>query len=255
MSERHPNPERDHRAETPADQTTEHEADRGTGHRAHRGSERGAERGAQPAPAAGRTDTGDTRGDHSRARGYRDRGRHGQDVEEARHERYGGANAGAAFFGWLVAIALSILLISILGAIATAVGETLNVSRTDAEGDARAYGLGAGIALFAVLFIGYFAGGYVAGRMSRYDGGRQGFAVWVIGLVITVIAAVIGVVFGREYDVIERVDLPSVPIPDDTLTTGGIITLVAVVIGTALAAVVGGKAGHRYHTKVDRFTS
>lgn len=246
MSERHTNPERDHRAETPADQTTEREADRGTGHRADRGS--------QPAPAAGRTDTGDTRGEHFRARGYRDRGRHGQDVEEARHERYGGANAGAAFFGWLVAIALSILLISILGAIATAVGETLNVSRTDAEGDARAYGLGAGIALFAVLFIGYFAGGYVAGRMSRYDGGRQGFAVWVIGLVITVIAAVIGVVFGREYDVIERVDLPSVPIPDDTLTTGGIITLVAVVLGTALAAVAGGKVGHRYHTKVDRFT-
>ena len=250
MSDRHANPEREDRAETPPDHTTEREADRGTGHRTHRGSERGA----QPAPAAGRTDTGDSRGDHSRARGYRDRGRHGQDVEEARHERYGGANAGAAFFGWLVAIALSILLISILGAIATAVGETLNVSRTDAEGDARAYGLGAGIALFAVLFIGYFAGGYVAGRMSRYDGGRQGFAVWVIGLVITVIAAVIGVVFGREYDVIERVDLPSVPIPDDTLTTGGIITLVAVVIGTALAAVVGGKAGHRYHNKVDRFT-
>jgi hypothetical protein len=237
MSDRHTQP-----GDAPKEQ---HRAGPGHGHR------------AEPDRTDKHGDTrDDTRPDHSRQRGYRDRDRDRgrQDVEDARHDRYGGANAGAAFFGWLVAIALSILLISIIGAIAAAVGETLDVSRADADDNARAYGLGAGIALFVVLFIGYFAGGYVAGRMSRYDGGRQGFAVWVIGLVVTVIAAVIGVVFGREYDVIERVDLPSVPIPDDTLTTSGIITLVAVVIGTALAAVFGGKAGHRYHDKVDRFT-
>jgi uncharacterized integral membrane protein len=36
------------------------------------------------------------------------------------------------------------------------------------------------------------------------------------------------------------------------LTVGGIILLVAVVVGTLLAAMLGGKAGQRYHTKIDR---
>ncbi len=146
------------------------------------------------------------------------------------------------------------LLVSILGAVAAAVGDSLDVSRTDAAGEARTIGLTAVIVLLVVLVIGYFAGGYVAGRMSRYDGGRQGLAVWLIGLLVTVVAAVMGVIFGRQYDVLERVNLPSIPIPDDTLTTGGVITLIVVVVGTLLAAMLGGKAGHRYHTRVDRFT-
>ncbi|MEJ7690695.1 MAG: hypothetical protein WKF76_09855 [Nocardioidaceae bacterium] len=48
--------------------------------------------------------------------------------------------------------------------------------------------------------------------------------------------------------------MPSIPIPTDTATWGGIITLAAVLLGTLLAAVVGGKVGQRYHTKVDRVT-
>jgi len=201
------------------------------------------------------------RDEHPRREPSEDGGHHAsgpvgeREREERRHEAFGGANVGAAFFGWLVAVALAILLVSILGAVAAALGETLDVSRADAEGEVRTLGLGAAIALLVVLMIGYFAGGYVAGRMSRYDGGRQGLAVWVIGLVVTVAAAVVGFVFGRQYDVLGRFDpdLPSIPVPDDTVTVGGLVTLAAVVVGTLLAAMVGGKVGHRYHRKVDRF--
>ena len=35
-------------------------------------------------------------------------------------------------------------------------------------------------------------------------------------------------------------------------TTGGIIALAAVLVGSLLAAVIGGKTGERYHKKVDR---
>ncbi len=191
----------------------------------------------------------DERDDHDDRSGPLDH----REREERRHEAFGGANLGAAFFGWLVAVALTILLAGILGAIAAAVGQQLDVSFTEAEDGSQTLGLGAAIALLVVLVIGYFAGGYVAGRMSRYDGGRQGLAVWVIGLVLTIVAAVVGLLFGREYDVLDRVDLPSIPVADDTLTVGGIVALAAVVLGTLLAAMVGGKAGHRYHTKVDRF--
>jgi hypothetical protein len=48
------------------------------------------------------------------------------------------------------------------------------------------------------------------------------------------------------------VDLPTIPIPSDTLSGGGLITLAAVLIGTFLAALAGGKMGQRYHRKIDR---
>jgi len=35
-------------------------------------------------------------------------------------------------------------------------------------------------------------------------------------------------------------------------TTGGVIALVAIVLGTIVAAIAGGKVGERYHKKVDR---
>ncbi|MFC5727852.1 MULTISPECIES: hypothetical protein [Nocardioides] len=171
---------------------------------------------------------------------------------ELAHDRFGGVNGGAAFFGWLVAIAMTVLLMSIVGAIASAVGASTNFTQTDAEREASAVGLGAAIALVVVMVIAYYAGGYVAGRMSRFDGGRQGVAVWALGLVITLLAVGAGWLFGSEYNILDRVDLPRFPIPSDTATIGGIITVLALLIGTLLAAIAGGKVGHRYHDRVDQ---
>lgn len=172
--------------------------------------------------------------------------------ENLARDRFGGVNGGAAFFGWLVAIAMTVLLMSIVGAIASGVGASTNFSQTDAEREARAVGLGAAIALVVVMTIAYYAGGYVAGRMSRFDGVRQGVAVWVLGLVITLLAVGLGWLFGDQYNILDRVELPRLPIPTDTATVGGIITALALLIGTLLGAVAGGKVGHRYHDKVDQ---
>ncbi len=179
---------------------------------------------------------------------------HEQLLADRRREEYGGVHWGAAFFGWLVAIALTVLLASIFGAIAAAVGENYSVTQTDAERSAGTIGIVTAIALLVILAIGYFAGGYVAGRMSRFDGGRQGLGVWLIGLLVTIVVVVIGLIFGNEYDIFQRVDLPSLPIPTDTATVGGLITLGAVILGTLLAAFLGGKVGQRYHRKIDRIT-
>ncbi|MBA2774221.1 MAG: hypothetical protein H0U36_09295 [Nocardioidaceae bacterium] len=173
-------------------------------------------------------------------------------AQEIRREEFGGFNVGADFFGWLVAVALTVLLTSIVGAAAAAIGESLNVDRSDAEREANTFGLATAIALLVILMLAYYAGGYVAGRMSRFDGGRQGLGVWLFGLLITLVAVGLGLLFGDQYNILDRVDLPSIPIPDNTLTTGGLITLAAVLVGTLLAAFVGGKVGQRYHTKVDR---
>ena len=172
--------------------------------------------------------------------------------EEAARDRFGGANVGAAFFGWLVAVGMTALLTGIIAVVATAVGYSNNITQTDAERAAGTVSLVTAIVLVAILLLAYYSGGYVAGRMSRFDGARQGLMVWLIGLLVTLLAVALGWIAGDQYNLLDRVDVPRIPIPSDDITLGGIITAVAVVVGTLLAAMFGGTVGRRYHSRVDR---
>jgi hypothetical protein len=173
------------------------------------------------------------------------------DVRARQREEFGGVNWGSAFFGWLVAVGMAAILLGLLSAAGTAFGLS-DVSDSEAKQNAETIGIIGAILLLIVLGIAYFCGGYVSGRMSRFDGGRQGVAVWVLGLVVTIVLAVAGALFGAEYNVLERLNLPRIPIDEGSLTAGAAITLAVVVIATLLLAMMGGKAGERYHKKVDR---
>jgi len=177
-----------------------------------------------------------------------------QQIVAAQKARYGGISWGAAFFGWLSANGMAVILIALLSAGGLAFGLSSAVDSADAAADSATsgIGLGAGIALLVVLFLAYLAGGYVAGRMARFDGVKQGVAVWVIGLVVVVLLALAGLVFGSQYNVLAQLDLPRIPIDEGTATTAGIIALVAVLLATLAGAILGGILGARYHRKVDR---
>jgi hypothetical protein len=172
-------------------------------------------------------------------------------ARERGREEYGGFNIGAAFFGWLVAIGLAALLTAIVSAAGAAIGLT-QVSGPQAQQKAGTVSVIGAILLLVVFLVAYYAGGYVAGRLSRFDGGRQGFGTWLFGLVITILLAVAGAVLGSKYNVLGKLQLPRIPVDEGSLAKGGLATLAAVLIGTALASIVGGKAGERYHRKVDR---
>ena len=64
-------------------------------------------------------------------------------------------------------------------------------------------------------------------------------------------AVALGWVAGDQYNLFDRVDVPRIPIASDDITLGGIITAIAVLLGTLLAAMLGGKVGRRYHSRVD----
>jgi hypothetical protein len=172
------------------------------------------------------------------------------DPEQSRKDRFGGINWGAGFFGWLVAVAVTVLLAGIIGGVAAGTGadEELLPTASDTE-----LGLAAIVTLTVVLLIGYYAGGYVAGRMSRFDGPRQGVGVWLIGLLVTIATVAAGTFLGSEYNVLDRVDLPSIPLSTDTMTTGGVVLAAVLLIGTLLAALAGGSVGRHYHARVDRW--
>jgi hypothetical protein len=174
-----------------------------------------------------------------------------REMLERQREEFGGIFWGSAFFGWLVAVGVATLLTALLAAAGAAVGLT-SASASDATKQASTIGIVGGVLLLAILLLAYYSGGYVAGRMSRFDGPRQGIAVWIIGLLVTIVLAVAGVLFGAKYNVLSDLRLPRIPVGEGSLTTGGLIALVAVVLGTLLAAVAGGKAGTHFHRKVDR---
>jgi len=204
----------------------------------------------------------DTRGDRRDTRtdevDLRDRERRGAMMTDPRedidrqHDAFGGFKSGAAFFGWLSANGLTVILVALASAAGVALGLTENADTSDATSNAETVGLVGGIVLLVILALGYFAGGYVAGRMSRFDGARQGFGVWLIGLIVVAALAIAGAVAGAEYNVLSELNLPRIPVDEGEATTAGIIALLAVLVVTLLAAVMGGKAGERYHRRVDR---
>jgi hypothetical protein len=165
-------------------------------------------------------------------------------------DRFGGIQWGSDFFGWLCAIGLA----SLLTAALVGAGVALGLSTDDATNadTASQIGLGGGIALIAVLAIAWFCGGYVAGRMARFDGVRQGLGVWLWTLLSAVVIAVVAAIGGSEYDIYQRLNLPRIAIGDSTLNTGGAIAGAVAVVATLLFAVLGGKAGEQFHRRVDR---
>jgi hypothetical protein len=169
------------------------------------------------------------------------------EMRKRQRDEFGGINWGSAFFGWLVTVGMAAILTGILAAAGAAIGFTKVTA-----GNAKSVSLIGGILLLAVILISYYAGGYVAGRMSRFDGGRQGIGVWVVGLLITILLAVLGAIAGSQYNVLSKFNAPRIPIDEGTLTTGGVIALVAILVGSFLAAMAGGKAGEIYHRRVDR---
>jgi MFS family permease len=177
----------------------------------------------------------------------------GRDAVAAQHDRFGGIKWGAAFFGWLSANGLAVILVALLSAAGVALGLAQNVDTADEAVDqANEIGIGGGIAILVVLFLAYLAGGYVAGRMARFDGARQGLAVWIVGLLVVLVLAAAGAILGSKYNVFQDLNLPRIPVDEGTATTAGILTLVAILVVTLAGAVLGGKLGDRYHRRVDR---
>jgi hypothetical protein len=182
---------------------------------------------------------------------------HRKEVVAAERAEFGGMKIGAAFFGWLTAAGMGIILTAVLAAAGSAVGVAKGTDAQQATATAAespgAVGIIGAIILGVVLFVSYYCGGYVAGRMARFDGVKQGVAVWLWALVVAVGVALVGAVAGSKFNVLERLNsFPRIPVSEGDVTTAGLIALVLVAVTSILGAVLGGLAGTRYHHKVDR---
>ncbi|WP_082513486.1 MULTISPECIES: hypothetical protein [unclassified Leifsonia] len=178
-----------------------------------------------------------------------------EEVVSRERERFGGIKFGSAFFGWLTATGTAVILTALVAATGAAVG--LGASDTEAasidENEAATIGIVGAIALVVVLLISYYCGGYVAGRMARFDGVKQGLAVWLWAVAIAVVVAIVGAIAGSQYNVLANVNsFPRIPLNEGDVTFGGIITAIALALASLGGALLGGAAGMRFHRKVDR---
>ncbi len=165
-------------------------------------------------------------------------------------EAFGGMHLGTAFFGFLTAAGVAVLLaaLAVAGGAAVGVGVETEVDREDVT----TMGVWGAVAVGVLVLVAYYCGGYVAGRMSRFDGAKQGLAVWLWALVVAMVVAVVSAFAGAEYNLFAQVNLfPRIPVDEGDLTTAGIAAAAGAVVLALVGAVVGGLVGVRFHRKVD----
>lgn len=215
-----------------------------------RGSEEG-DGGARVIRTPGSERTGGAPG---RPRGYYEAV---EEREERLRELYGGVDWVASFLGFVFAVVTGVVLAGVAGLVLTALGFSLPLSFEEL-GTARVTGL---VVVAVVIFLTYLFGGYVAGRLARFDGGRNGVMtlLWtiVIALLLLLVASVLPDGLSGVAEIFRNfVDDRALPIYEtlrDSGLVGAVIAAVALLVAV-LGGLAGGRSGSRYHREIDYTT-
>ncbi|GGF50595.1 hypothetical protein GCM10011519_25700 [Marmoricola endophyticus] len=173
-----------------------------------------------------------------------------KETRQRGEREFGGMKPFCAFFGWLTASGMLVLLTALLAAAGLALDltDTLDAGSRDAE----TIGWGGVVVVLVVVFVAYYCGGYVAGRMARFDGLRQGVAVFGWAVLAAIVVAVLSAIGGAKFDVLQKIDsFPRLPTDLGETTALAAVLLVGVVVVSLVAAMLGGLAGMHFHRTVD----
>lgn len=174
------------------------------------------------------------------------------EMREARlREIYGGVDWLASFVGCVFALVCGAVLLSVASLLLNLFlgASTLNLQSFDTVAITSLVVIG------VVLLVAFFCGGYVAGRLVRFDGGRNGAMTVGWGLLLSVIFAIFGVFLGGPLLApLQEFAQAGVGPAIGGLTQAGLIGLgiaVGALLLELLGGFLGGRAGHSYHTRID----
>jgi hypothetical protein len=172
-----------------------------------------------------------------------------RELRRERQEFGGRIQWEAVFFGLLAAIGLAASLVAmVLGGLVAA---GITSFRDDAASLVDHVMTGGGAIAVAILALAYVTGGYVAARMARFDGWRQGLGIWLLSVLIVLVVAITAWIAGGDLDPTKSISLPSNPIDEGPLSHGaGAIAAILVLVPLAFA-LLGGVLGERFHRAVD----
>jgi len=180
-----------------------------------------------------------------------------EEREDRLRHMYGGVDWLASFLGLVFAIVLGAVFSAAAGLVLVPFGITPALS-----GGQIGASVITGLALLGVLiFLTFFFGGYVAGRLARFDGGRNGAMVLVWMFIVVLILALAAALFsgfvpaGMAQGIANLVDR-IVSTAGNLAGAGvvGLVTAVAALLIALLGGSLGGRMGSRYHTEIDRAT-
>jgi hypothetical protein len=141
--------------------------------------------------------------------------------------------------------------VAILLAAAAGIGELLDLSTSDLNGDNwDDIGLAGAIVFAVVTLLGYLFGGYVAGRMARRAGVRHGVLVFALGLLLTLGAAGIASAVGDGDAAVDELRDQGVPTDADDWSGVGLVAGLATLGAMLAGAVIGGTRGERWHGRL-----
>lgn len=174
------------------------------------------------------------------------------EMREARlKEIYGGVDWLASFIGCIFALLCGGVLISIAGLI---VGFFLGGLTLDLQ----TFGAGAVTSLVVVglaLFLAFFCGGYVAGRLVRFDGGRNGAMTVGWGLLLIVIFLIFGAFLGGPiFEPLRNFVQSGIGPAFNNLSQAGLVGIgvaVGAILLEVLGGFLGGRLGQGYHIRID----
>lgn len=156
----------------------------------------------------------------------------------------------AVFFGLLAAVGLAVSLVAMVLGGLVAAGVTS--FREEASSLVDHVMTAGGVIPVAILALSYLTGGYVAARMARFDGRRQGFGVWLLSLVMVLAVGITAWIAGGELDPTKSISLPGNPIDEGPLSQSGWAILAVGLLVPLVFAIAGGVLGERFHRAVDR---
>jgi hypothetical protein len=174
-----------------------------------------------------------------------------RELRRQEHREFGGRiQWEAVFFGLLAAIGLGASLVAmVLGGLVAAGIASFHET---AAGLVDHVMVGGGPIPIAILALSYLAGGYVAARMARFDGRRQGLGLWLLSLAVAIAVAITAWIAGGELDPTRSIALPANPIDEGPLSHSGWGILAVGLLVPLIFAILGGVLGERFHRAVDR---
>lgn len=166
-------------------------------------------------------------------------------------ERFGGADVVAGVLGMFVALGVLIFLGALLAAGAGEIPYQLN--QIDVDGNLQEVEVVGAVVAIAVVLASFFAGGWAAGRMARYDGGVNGAGTALWFTLVVGIFGLLGVWVGQEYNAFAAAGLPDwfAQIGADDVTLKAIAGGAAGIVAALLGGYAGGVFGEQYHRQID----
>jgi hypothetical protein len=181
-----------------------------------------------------------------------------EEREDRLRDMYGGVDWLASFLGFVFAVVAGALFSLIAGLVLVPLGFS-----PDFAGGEIGAAVITGLVLVAILvFLTYFFGGYVAGRLARFDGGRNGamlllwtgVAVLVLALVNALLSSFLPSGVAEGVDNLIQNNVLSTIGGLSGLGLVGILILVGALLVALLGSFLGGRLGSRYHAEIDRTT-